>query len=180
MMIRRLALATTVTLALAACSAKDDEAARDTAPAAVTTGTATAADGTMGAATDTAAQGALVDPNTATRDQLLGVPGMTAAIADTLVAGRPYADMVAVDRVLARQIADTTARENVYRRLWKPIDLNKATRAEILLVPGVGNRMAHEFEEYRPWKTVEQFRREIGKYVNDTEVTRLEQYVRIP
>ena len=177
-MIRRFALATTMVVALAACSGGDDAATQDTAGA-VATGTATAADGTMGAATDTASAGALLDPNTATRDQLLAVPGMNAAIVDTLVAGRPYADMRAVDRVLARQVADTTARENVYRRVWLPLDLNKATREEILLVPGVGPKMAHEFEEYRPYANIERFRREIGKYVDQAEVARLERFVSI-
>ena len=39
--------------------------------------------------------------------------------------------------------------------------------------------MAHEFEEYRPYTSMEQFRREIGKYVNEDEVARLERYVEI-
>jgi hypothetical protein len=39
--------------------------------------------------------------------------------------------------------------------------------------------MRHEFEEYRPWKSIEQFRREIGKYVDKDEVARLEKYVSI-
>ena len=47
----------------------------------------------------------------------------------------------------------------------------------ILMVPGVGDRMAHEFEEYRPYQNIEQFRREIGKYVDEDEVARLERYV---
>ena len=50
---------------------------------------------------------------------------------------------------------------------------------EILAIPGVGKRMAHEFEEYRPYSSMEQFRREIGKYVDDGEVARLERYVEI-
>jgi hypothetical protein len=37
--------------------------------------------------------------------------------------------------------------------------------------------MAHEFDEYRPYTDMEQFRREIGKYVDEDEVARLEQYV---
>jgi len=37
--------------------------------------------------------------------------------------------------------------------------------------------MKHEFEEYRPYNSMEQFRREIGKYVDDDEVARLERYV---
>ena len=51
----------------------------------------------------------------------------------------------------------------VYSTLWVPIDLNTATGDEILLIPGVGARMQHEFEEYRPYTSMAQFRREIGK-----------------
>jgi len=39
--------------------------------------------------------------------------------------------------------------------------------------------MRHEFEEYRPYTSIEQFRREIGKYVDKAEVARLEKYVMI-
>ena len=46
-----------------------------------------------------------------------------------------------------------------------------------MLVPGMSRRMAHEFEEYRPYTSIEQFRREIGKYVDDDEVARFERYV---
>lgn len=61
--------------------------------------------------------------------------------------------------------------------VFKPANLNTALDAEILLIPGVGNRMLHEFKQYRPYSNVEQFRREIGAYVNDAEVARLERYV---
>ena len=37
--------------------------------------------------------------------------------------------------------------------------------------------MLREFKEYRPYKAVEQFRKEIGKYVNAKEVARLERYI---
>jgi hypothetical protein len=37
--------------------------------------------------------------------------------------------------------------------------------------------MLREFKEYRPYKNIEQFRKEIGKYVNAKEVARLERYV---
>ncbi len=39
--------------------------------------------------------------------------------------------------------------------------------------------MLHEFKEYRPYKAMPQFRREIGKYVDAKEVARLEMYVKI-
>jgi DNA uptake protein ComE-like DNA-binding protein len=58
-----------------------------------------------------------------------------------------------------------------------PVNINTATDAEILAIPGVGPRMLREFKEYRPWTSIAQFRREIGKYVDKTEVARLEQYI---
>ena len=121
---------------------------------------------------------AMLDPDMATREQLLAVPGMTPALADAVIAGRPYSNMLGVDQVLAGEL-DEEQRETVYATLWKPIDLNTASGEEIQLIPGVGDRMQHEFEEYRPYRAIEQFRREIGKYVDDAEVSRLERYVTI-
>lgn len=58
-----------------------------------------------------------------------------------------------------------------------PININTATDAEILAIPGMGPRMLREFKEYRPFTSIEQFRREIGKYVDKNEVARLEKYI---
>ena len=60
------------------------------------------------------------------------------------------------------------------------LNLNTATREQFLTVPGVGDRMVREFEEYRPYTSVAQFRREIGKYVSQDVVTAYEQYVFVP
>lgn len=137
---------------------------------------------TVGATTATASgevqSSTLVDPNSATEAQLTAA-GLDAATASAVVAGRPYTDMVAVDKVLSGRNLTAEQRKAVYAKVWKPIDLNAASKAEILLIPGVGNRMLHEFEEYRPYKSMEQFRREIGKYVDKTELARLEQYVSV-
>ena len=120
----------------------------------------------------------LIDPNSATRDQVLTAPAMSEAAGEAVLAGRPYDDMLEVDRVLAQHLNEQQ-RDSVYARLWRPLDLNTATADEILLIPGIGPRMRHEFEEYRPYTSIAQFRREIGKYVDDDEVARLEQYVTI-
>ncbi len=120
----------------------------------------------------------LADPNMTDEARLAQVPHITAEIAAELVQGRPFADMLEVDMILAGSL-DDAQREEVYSHLFARLDLNSASEAEILLIPGVGDRMAHEFEEYRPYVGIEQFRREIGKYVDEDEVARLEQYVRI-
>ena len=171
-------------LTLAACGGDSGET--DAAPVTDTTTAAAATTPAPAAPTDTTAAAAgaqtanagFLDPNTASAQELMTVPGFDQALADAVVAGRPYADMTAVDRVIGTRLSETQ-RDSAYSRLWKPINLNSASREEILLVPGVGPRMAHEFEEYRPYRNVEQFRREIGKYVDDAEVARLERFVAI-
>lgn len=60
------------------------------------------------------------------------------------------------------------------------VNLNTATADEILAIPNTGNRMVREFEEYRPYTSILQFRREIGKYVDDAQVAEYEKYVYVP
>lgn len=60
------------------------------------------------------------------------------------------------------------------------LNLNTATGDDFLTVPNVGNRMVREFMEYRPYDSIQQFRREIGKYVDDATVAEYEKYVYVP
>ena len=120
----------------------------------------------------------VLNPNRAGRAALLALAQLDSAQVETLAAGRPYFSMVHFDTTLPGLSA--AAKKALYAGLFLPIDLNTASAAEILLVPGVGKRLAHEFEEYRPYKNLDQFRREIGKYVDPDELARLEQYVFVP
>ena len=124
------------------------------------------------------AEGAFLDPNTATREELVGIPGIDAAVAYAIVAGRPYDDMVAVNAAVGDGLTDE--QENaVYAQIWMPLDLNSTAEEDFLLIPGVGPRMAHEFVEYRPYDAIERWRREMAKYVDEEEITRMERYVTI-
>ena len=121
----------------------------------------------------------VLNPNLASRTELAALPGVDEILAKTLFDGRPYLDMESFDQALSATI-DTTTRGLIYPSLFVPINLNQASREEILLVPGVGPRMAHEFEEYRPYRGLAEFHREIGKYVDDDEVARLAKFVFVP
>lgn len=116
----------------------------------------------------------LLDANTASEAELAAVSDADTAAA--IVAARPFDTVGALNEVLEARMADKEL-ETLYGRIFVPIDLNTASEEDILLIPGVGPRMAHEFEEYRPYTSMEQFRREIGKYVDEDEVARLEGYV---
>ncbi len=61
------------------------------------------------------------------------------------------------------------------------LNLNTVTGDELLAtIPDFGNRMVREFQEYRPYLSIQQFRKEIGKYVDDAQVAEYEKYVYVP
>jgi DNA uptake protein ComE-like DNA-binding protein len=121
----------------------------------------------------------LVNPDLASEKELLALPHMTPAIVKTIVDQRPFLQMGDLNALLAKSLSKEQLAE-LYAKMFVQINLNTATNDEILLIPGVGNRMLREFREYRPYKTMTQFRKEIGKYVDLKEVARLEQYVFVP
>lgn len=120
----------------------------------------------------------LLNANDATADQLASVSGLGQAAADAILAARPFERVADLHAVVSMHVAEDGL-DAVYSTLWVPLDLNTATDDEILLIPGVGDRMLHEFEEYRPYTSMAQFLREIGKYVDDEELERLASYVEV-
>jgi DNA uptake protein ComE-like DNA-binding protein len=127
------------------------------------------------AQTATTAQ-ARLNPNTATEAQLQAVPQLNPELVSLIVQNRPFSAIGDFDRALRSKLSEEQRRE-LYPVLFVPINLNRASRSDIMLIPGMTARMAHEFEEYRPYRNIDQFNREIGKYVNAAEVARLRSYV---
>jgi DNA uptake protein ComE-like DNA-binding protein len=119
------------------------------------------------------------NPNLAGESELEALPGLDVMLAAKIVENRPLSSAGQLGAVLADALSDEE-KATLYSVLFVPINLNSAAREEIMLVPGINRKMAHEFEEYRPYESMSQFRREIGKYVDETEVARLEQYVFVP
>jgi len=122
----------------------------------------------------------IIDANAATEAQLSALPGLNATIAKAMAGRRPFADITALDQFLGAQGLTRAQIDALYERLFVHLNLNTATREQILLIPRAGNRMVREFLEYRPYRALAQFEREIGKYVDATELARLEQYVFVP
>ncbi len=121
----------------------------------------------------------LVNPDLANEKELLSLPHMNATLVKDIMERRPFLKMSDLNSLLAPSLRKEQLAE-LYGKMFVQINLNTATQEEILLIPGVGKRMLHEFEEYRPYKTLAQFRKEIGKYVDQKELARLEQYVFVP
>ena len=122
----------------------------------------------------------VVDVNTVSESQLAQLPHMTPAIAKAVVSQRPFASALELNKLLVSQGLTPEQAAAFYGKAFVNINLNTATSEEIMLIPGAGRRMAREFDEYRPWKSYAQFDKEIGKYVDATQVARLAQYTFIP
>ena len=120
----------------------------------------------------------IVDPNVAGEKELAALPHMNGALVKGILAQRPFLSMTDLHALLSKTLKPEQL-EELYGRMFVHVNLNTASKEAILLIPGVGNRMLREFKEYRPYKSIEQFRREIGKYVDEKEVARLERYVSI-
>ena len=121
----------------------------------------------------------IVDANAATEQQLSAIPQLTPAIVKNIMSRRPFPSITELDALLGQTLS-VEQRTGVYGRLFVHLNLNTATREQILLIPNAGQRMVREFQEYRPYKSLAVFHREIDKYVDDTELARLEQYVFVP
>jgi DNA uptake protein ComE-like DNA-binding protein len=121
----------------------------------------------------------VLNPNLAGEKELLALPHLNAELVKEILNKRPFLSMAAFHTFLSDSLGKEQTAE-LYAKLFIPINLNAATEEEILLIPGVGKRIAHEFEEYRPYRVLAQFRREIGKYVDEKELARLEQHVFVP
>ena len=114
--------------------------------------------------------------NSATREELLLMPGMGARMAREFFEYRPYKSLDQFRKEIGKYV-DQKEVARLEQYVFVPINLNTASDADILTIPGLGNRMLREFKEYRPYNNIERFRQEIGKYVNAKEVARLERYV---
>lgn len=121
----------------------------------------------------------MIEPNVADEKELIKLPHLNAALVKGIVERRPFASMMDLHKLLSQSL-DGKQLSELYTKMFLHINLNTASREEIMLVPGMGNRMVREFLEYRPYTAIAQFRKEIGKYVDDKEVARLEQYVFVP
>lgn len=108
-------------------------------------------------------------------DSDLASLGLSEELVTKILTQRPFISMLDLDAIV-----DSTAKEVLYQKLFVPFNLNTTAEKDFKMIPGVGDRMAHEFEEYRPYKSIKQFKREMAKYVDENEISRYLNYVFVP
>jgi len=117
-----------------------------------------------------------VNLNTGTEAEILLIPGAGRRMVREFAEYRPWKAWAQFDKEISKYVGQQET-DRLKQYVFIPIDLNAASDADILSIPGAGQRMVREFKEYRPWRAKEQFDREIGKYVGPKETARLWRYV---
>lgn len=124
-----------------------------------------------------------IDLNRGTDAELLLIPGMDAKKLAAVKGSRPWASF---EQFQAEITKATSAAEaaRLEQYLFIPVELNSWTDPIMDSFAGIGvgtRQWKREFAEYRPWTSMEQFDREIAKYLRarPTELQRLKRYVYI-
>jgi len=143
-----------------------------------------------------------IDMNEADAATLMQIPGVDQAAADEIISKRPFdtvkfflaeveeyapeADieiaqsyLMNADESTASAASDTA---NSTQAVASPkLNVNDASKEELLAaVPGLGDKMVDEFADYRPYASIQQFRQEIGKYVEADMLAEYEEYIFVP
>ncbi len=119
-----------------------------------------------------------INLNTGTREEFVLIPGAGTRMAKEFAEYRPWKSWAQFDKEIGKYVGQQET-DRFKQYVFIPINLNTASDQDLLTIPGVGPRMVREFKEYRPWKTKEQFDKEIGKYVGPKETARFWRYVSI-
>ena len=116
----------------------------------------------------------VLNANLATESELVKLE-ISPDLVSLILSNRPFLSIHDFNKVLANY-----NKEELFKKIFVPLNLNTTNEKDFKMIPGVGDLMAHEFEEYRPYKSIQQFKREIGKYVDEIEVSRYLSYVFVP
>ena len=103
---------------------------------------------------------------------------MWAQDAAEMVAARPFKTPSDMDKAIGDAL-DDEGRKSVYAHVFIKVGLNSGAEEDYKLIPSTmsAGKLAHEFEEYRPYESMEDFTREMAKYVSAEEVAYLARFV---
>jgi DNA uptake protein ComE-like DNA-binding protein len=117
-----------------------------------------------------------INLDTGTREEFVLIPNSGVRMSREFAEYRPWRNWAQFDKEIGKYVGQQET-DRFKQYMFIPINLNTASDEDLLTVPGAGPRMVKEFKEYRPWKTKEQFDKEIGKYVGPKETARFWRYL---
>jgi len=117
-----------------------------------------------------------INLDTGTRDEFVLVPGAGIRMSKEFAEYRPWKSWGQFDKEIGKYVGQQeTDRYKQY--MFIPINLNTAVDDVLLTIPGINPRTVQDLKKSRPWKTTDQFEKEIGKTVGPKEAARVSRYV---
>ncbi len=118
----------------------------------------------------------ILDVNTVERYAFLQAPGTTKAMADLILDGRPYLDMLELDDDLDMDGLSERQRKAFYKSAFVLVDINNGEAEDMDFIPDMSRKLAHRIESGRPYADMAGFEAALMKYLKPEQAARLAQY----
>ena len=121
-----------------------------------------------------------VNLNTGTREEFMLIPTSTSRWAHEFDEYRPWTSYAQFDKEIGKYTTprnDPAVLDKFKQYLFIPLDVNTASDADLLTIPGATSRTVSDLKANRPWKSKAQFEQEVGKSAGPKEAERLWRYV---
>ena len=86
----------------------------------------------------------VLNANLAIESDLVAL-GLSSELIAKIIDIRPFESMTDFNKII--KVENT---EKLFKKIFVPFNLNTTAEVDFKMIPGIGNRMAHEFEEYKP------------------------------
>jgi DNA uptake protein ComE-like DNA-binding protein len=116
-----------------------------------------------------------INLNTGKAEEFMLVPGSGKRMSAEFAEYRPWKNWAQFDKEIGKYVGQQET-DRFKQYMFIPINLNTANDEVLLTVPGANSRMVGELKQSRPWKTKEQFDKEIGKAFGPKQAAGLWRY----
>jgi DNA uptake protein ComE-like DNA-binding protein len=117
-----------------------------------------------------------INLNTGTPDEFMLVHGSGKRMSAEFAEYRPWKNWTQFDKEIGKYVGQQET-DRFKQYMFIPINVNIASEDLLLTIPGITPDVMQAFKKSRPWKTKDQFEKEIGKNVGPKEAARLWRYV---
>lgn len=117
-----------------------------------------------------------INLNTATADEFMLVPGSGKRMSAEFAEYRPWKNWAQFDKEIGKYVGQQET-DRFKQYMFIPIDLNTASDDVLLTIPGINPGLIQTLKKSRPWKSKDQFDKEIGKNIGPKEAARFWRYV---
>jgi len=116
-----------------------------------------------------------INLDTGTREEFVLVPGAGNRMAKEFAEYRPWKSWLQFDKEIGKYVGQQET-DRFKQYMFIPINLNSASDDVLLTIPGVNSAAMQALKKSRPWKTKDQFDRDVGIDLGPKESARLWRY----